>query len=58
VAFDRRDRVLVSADPGGGASSWKPATLGSGLTGVACPSSRLCLIATDAGTVRVGRLRS
>jgi len=58
VAFDRRDRVLVSTDPGGGASSWKPATLGSGLTGVACPSSRLCLVTTKAGTVRVGRLRS
>jgi hypothetical protein len=57
VAFDRRDRVLVSTDPSGGVSSWKPAALGSGLTGVACPSSKLCVVTTDAGTVRLGRRR-
>jgi hypothetical protein len=55
VAFGQRDRVLVSSDPGGGVSSWKPAALGSGLTGVACPSSKLCVVTTDAGTVRLGR---
>jgi hypothetical protein len=58
VAIDRRDHVLVSAAPGGAASSWKSAALGSGLTGVTCPSSRLCVITTAAGTVRLGRLRS
>jgi hypothetical protein len=58
VASGQRDRVLVSVDPGGGASSWKSAALGPGLTGVTCPSARLCLATTDAGTVRLGRLRS
>jgi hypothetical protein len=58
VAIDRRGRVLVSADPGAGASSWKSASVGSGVTGVTCPSARLCLLTTGAGTVRLGRLRS
>jgi hypothetical protein len=58
VAFDQRHRAFVSTDPASGRRSWTPVALGSGLTGVACPSSTLCLVTTEAGTVRVGRLRS
>ena len=48
VAVDSAERMLVSTDPAGGASSWSaPASIGlAGITGLACPTAALC-VATD-----------
>ncbi len=56
AALDGIRRVLVSTDPSR-ARSWTATQLGHGLTGVTCPSNRLCLVTTNAGSVYVGRRR-
>jgi len=59
TAYDGRGHVFVSARPGGGAGTWHATATGQDFTTVSCPSSRLCVLATSAGTVVIGRpLRS
>jgi hypothetical protein len=57
AALDQAGRVLVSTNPSH-PRSWTATELGSGLTDVACSSSRLCLVTTKAGSVYVGRRRN
>jgi hypothetical protein len=57
AVLDRRGNVLLSNRPTGGARSWRRAMVGKGLTGLSCPSARLCVISTESGAVIVGQGR-
>jgi hypothetical protein len=57
AALDQRGYVLFSRRPTGRARSWRRAKVGKGLTGLSCPSARLCVISTDTGAVIVGKAR-
>jgi hypothetical protein len=57
AVLEQRGYVLFSSRPTGGARSWYRAKVGKGLTGLSCPSARLCVISTDTGAVVVGRAR-
>jgi hypothetical protein len=48
-------KVFASSNPGGGASSWSEVAVNPGhnhvINGVSCPSSGLCVLATEGGRV-------
>jgi hypothetical protein len=55
AAFDGRGRVFVSAHPAGDAATWHATATGQDFNDISCPSTRLCVLATSAGTVVIGR---
>lgn len=55
--FDSRGRVFVSTDPASAAAAWHATTTGQDLTNVACPSARLCVLTTSAGSVLLATRR-
>lgn len=57
AAFDGGGRVFVSSDPAGGATTWHETATGQPLSAIACPSTRLCVLATSRGTVLMGKRR-
>ena len=57
VILSGRGRIFVSSRPTGGASTWHATATGQDFTTISCPSARLCVLGTSAGTIVIGRRR-
>jgi hypothetical protein len=47
VAIDSEGDIVTSADPTGGVGAWSVVRLYPGLSGVSCPSERLCVLTAE-----------
>ncbi len=56
AGIDQKGRVLVSDQPGVPGPRWTLAPVGKGITGVSCPSTRMCLLINRSGQLIVGRV--